>query len=306
MKIKKIFKVSVGIAALNEEKSIGEVLDSILSQNQTGWFLNEVLVYSDGSRDKTASEAGKRNKDLVKAIAFKERKGKSFRLNQIFRKFKGDFLVLFDADVKIADRNVISNLIKEFNKGDNIMLVGGDSRVFPPTNFFEKAIYTSYYVYFKSREELRGGNNVFACTGACIALKKEFAKKIKIPRGIINDDTYLYFTCIKSGHVFKYAAEARVYYKMAANLNDFLRQMFRSQPEAVKLVYKKYFGDLINKEYYRPPLFYLKAIFEIFIKNPLGTLYMIGLKVLTIPFYPYFSRKYKLSWFTAVTTKGKI
>jgi len=303
---KNIYKVSIGISALNEEGTIGGILDSILSQEQNGWILTEILVYSDGSTDRTVIEARKRNKLLVKVKTFKERKGKSYRLNQIFKAFRGDILVVFDADIKISNNNIITNLINRFRIEDKVVIVGGNSRVFPPTNFFERSIYTSYYVYFKSREELRGGDNVFACTGACIALRKDFTRQIRIPRGIINEDTFLYFSCLKAGYKFKYAPRAIVYYKIATNLRDFLRQMFRSSPEAVNLIYKKYFGGLIQREYFRPKIFYLKAISEIFIKNLLGTLYMISLKILTKPFYFYFSRNYKLSWYTAVSTKGKI
>lgn len=305
-KDKDIYKVSIGISALNEDETIGEILDTILCQNQNGWILTEILVYSDGSTDRTVLEAKKRNKFIVKVKAFEDRKGKSFRLNQIFNAFKGDILVIFDADIKISNKDVITNLVNRFRNEGDVVLVGGNSRVFSPSNFFERAIYTSYYVYFKSREELRGGDNVFGCTGACIALRRDFAKRIRIPKGIINEDTYLYFSCLRSGYKFKYAPKAIVYYKIAANLKDFLRQIFRSSPEVVNLLYKKYFGELIQREYFRPKTFYLKAISEIFFKNPLGTLYMISLKILTKPFYFYFSRNYKLSWYTAVSTKGKI
>jgi cellulose synthase/poly-beta-1,6-N-acetylglucosamine synthase-like glycosyltransferase len=303
-KSKKVYKVSVGIPALNEGKTIGKILDSVLNQNQEGWVMKEILVYSDGSVDGTVNEAKKRDKKIVKVKEFVKRMGKSYRLNQIFREFAGDILVLFDADVKIADKSVITNLVNKFKISDDVMLVGGDSRVFPPTNFFEKAIYTSYYVYYKSREKIKGGDNAFACTGACYALKRVFAKEIIIPKEVLSDDLYVYLSCIKAGYKFKYASKSKVYYKMAANLKDFLRQMFRSHPEAVNLVYKKYFGDLIDEEYYRPRLFYLRAVLESFIKNPLGTIYMIGIKLLAKPFYPIFSKKYKLEWFTALSTKG--
>lgn len=304
-KIRNIFKVSVGIPALNEEKTIGNILDSVLSQEQNGWSLSEVLVYSDGSIDGTVNEAKKRNCRVVKVTEFKERRGKTHRLNQMFKRFKGDVLVLLDADVKIADKKVITNLVDKFRDNNKVMLVGGDSRVFQPRTFFEKAIYTSYYVYFKSREQLCEGNNVFACTGACLALRRKFAREMKIPTDIFGDDLYIYLSCKKMGHEFRYVPKAKVYYKIASNLKDFLRQMFRSHPEAVNLVYKKHFGDLLDKEYYRPTSFYIKTVLEIFFKNPLGTTYMTILKLLTKPFYFYFAKKYKLSWFTAVSTKGK-
>jgi cellulose synthase/poly-beta-1,6-N-acetylglucosamine synthase-like glycosyltransferase len=303
---KVIYKVSVGIAALNEEKSIGVVLDSVIFQKRSGWVLDEVLVYSDGSTDGTVSEVNKRGGRFVKVWDCKERKGKPFRCNQILKDFKGDVLIIFDADIKIVGKNVITSIVDEFRKDSEVMLVGGNSRVYPPKNFFERAIQTSYYVYFKSREELKGGNNAFGCTGACIALRKVFAKEIKIPEWVISEDVFLYFSCLKAGYKFKYVPRAKVLYKTAGNLKDFIKQMFRSSPEAVNLQYKKYFGDLVDKEYSRPKLFYLKAISEAFIKNPLGTIYMIVLKLLAKPFYFYFSKKYKLSWYTADSTKEKI
>ncbi len=302
-KCKKNFRVSVAIPAFNEEKTIGQVLDSIFSQSQVGWVLSEILVYSDGSKDKTVVEVKKIKRRLIKVKDFKQRKGKSFRLNQIFKAFKGDILVLFDADIKIKGKNVITSIVKEFEKDDEVMLVGGDSRVFHPTNFFERAIYTSYYVYYKSREKLKEGNNVFACTGACLALRKSFAKRLVIPKEVFSDDLYLYLICIKKGYKFRYAPRAKVYYKMASNLRDFLRQMFRSHPEAISLVYKKYFGDLVDKEFNRPRLFYLKTVTEIFVKNPLGTMYMIAIKLFAKPFYFFLAKKYRLSWFTALSTK---
>lgn len=296
-------KVTVGIAALNEQKSIGKVLDSIISQKQNGWVLGEILVYSDGSSDGTVREAKKRNQSIVKVNDFKTRKGKPFRCNQILKAFTGDILVIFDADIKIVGRNVITNLVDKFKDNPNVMLVGGNSRVYPPKNFFERAIQTSYYVYFKSREELKDGDNAFGCTGACFALRREFAKEIKIPSWVISEDVFFYFSCLKAGYKFKYAPQAKVLYKTAGNLKDFVKQMFRSSPEAVEIHYNKYFGDLVSKEYSRPRLFYIKAVLEIFFKNPLGTLYMMLLKVLAKPFYFYFSKRYKLSWYTADSTK---
>jgi len=302
--IKKTFKISIGISALNEEKTIGKVLDSVLAQIEDGWIFGEILVYSDGSKDKTVIEARKRDKKLVKVKEFRERKGKPFRCNQMLKAFKGDILIIFDADIKIVGRNVITNLVDKFRNGRDVMLVGGNSRVYPPKSFFDKAVQTSYYVYFKSREKLRDGNNAFACTGACLALRKEFAKKIVIPGWVISEDVFFYFSCLKMGYKFRYSPNAKVLYKAAGDLKDFMRQMFRSSPEAVNIHYKMHFGDLVTREYFRPKLFYIKCVLEIFFKNPVGTLYMMILKILAKPFYFFFSRNYKLSWYTADSTKG--
>lgn len=299
----RLLRVSIGISAWNEEGNIRNVLKDILSQKQSNWELSEILVHCDGCDDKTANEARGLNSEFIKVFEHRERKGVVFRANQILNSFTADILVLFDADIRLKDRNVINNLLKEFLKDPHVMLVGGNSQSYPPNSFFQKAIYTSYEVYYKSREKIKNGHNVFGCTGACLALRKGLAKKIQIPLDVVTEDTFIYFSCLAMGYKFRYAKQAVVFYRLASNLKDFLRQIFRSHPESVSLIYKKYFADLIEKEYRRPLGFYIKSIIEVFIKNPLGTAYMILLKIFCKPLFYFFSKRYKLEWFTAVSTK---
>lgn len=301
--LRNLFTVSIGISALNEEGNIKNVLKDILSQKQDNWRLSEILVHCDGCEDNTAAISSSLKNKYIKVIEHQKRKGKVFRVNQIIKSFTGDILIFFDADVRLKDRNVINNLIAEFIKNPDIMLAGGNSQTYPPNSFFQKAIYTSYEVYYKSRETIKGGHNVFGCTGACLALRKELAGKVIIPPDVISEDTFFYFSCLSLGYKFKHAKKAVVYFKLAENLQDFLKQVFRSHPESVSLIYKKYFGDLIDKEYKRPLGFYLKSVLRVFLKNPVGTAYMILLKIFCKPFYYIFSKKYKLEWFTAVSTK---
>jgi cellulose synthase/poly-beta-1,6-N-acetylglucosamine synthase-like glycosyltransferase len=296
-------KVSIGISALNEEKNIETVLRDIMTQRRYGWELKEVLLYCDGCADKTSQIAKSLKNRKVKIFVCRKRKGKVHRVNQILERFKGDILVILDADIKMQGDSVIQYLVREFKKDKEVMLVGGNSRTFPPNNFFQRAIFTSFDVYFKSREKLKGGHNVFGCTGACLALRKKFAKEITIPVHFIGEDTYFYFSCIKLGYKFRHAKNAIVYYKMASSLSDFLRQIFRTHPESVEVVFNKHFGPLIKQEYKRPLKFYLRSIVEVFLENPLGTIYMITIKLACKPLFPYFSKKYKLDWFSAESTK---
>ena len=300
---KQFVKISIGISALNEENNIRNILKDILSQERARWDLEEILLYCDGCTDTTVARAESIKSRYMKVTDNKQRKGKVYRVNQMLKNFKGDILVIFDADISLKDRNVITNLIKQFEFNSKVMLVGGNSRVYTPHSFFQKAIFTSYYVYFKSRETLRGGHNAFGCTGACLALRKEFAKKVNIPINIISEDTYLYFSCLKMGYKFRHAKDAIVYYKLAGSLKNFLKQIFRTHPESVHLIFKEHFGDMVEKEYKRPIGFYIKAIIEVFSRNPLGTLYMVLLKISCKPFFPIISKKYKLNWFTANSTK---
>lgn len=299
---KKIMKVSVGIPAYNEEKNIGKVLKDILLQKRDAWALSEILVYCDGCSDDTYKVVNSIKNKKIKVFNCQLRRGKIYRVNQMIRRFKGDVLVLFDADIRLKNLEVINKLIPKF-RNPKVALVGGNSQIYPPKSFFQKAIYTSYYVYYKSREKIKCGHNVFGCTGACLATRREFVKKIYIPPEVISEDSFLYFACLRDGYLFKHVKKAVVYFKLAENLKDFLKQIFRTHPESVDLVYTPYFGELVKKEYHRPLRFYLTSIFEVMLKNPLGTLYMIILKLICKPLFMIFSRRYKLEWFTAISTK---
>jgi len=301
-KERKVYNVSVGVPAFNEEKNIVRVITDILKQEEKGWKLKELIVFCDGVRDKTYKLAKEVGGKSIKVYNFRTRCGKSHRVNQMLKVFKGDILIIFDADIFFSGNSVITNIIKEF-AFEGVGLVSGNCRVFPANNFFQRAIFTSYYVYYKSREKFKSGHNVFGCTGACLAVKKDLAEKIDIPKGVVNEDTFLYFSCLKEGFKFRHAKSSLVFHKLAANTKDFIRQILRTHPEAVHLAYTKYFGELVNQEYKRPADFYLKSILEVFIMNPLGTLYMIALKLFCKPLFPFFSSRYKLNWFTAASTK---
>lgn len=299
--MKKPLTLSIGIAALNEEQKIGGVLANILAQNEEDWTLKEILVYSDGSTDRTNEIVQSIKDKRVKLIADTVRRGKTFRLKQMFAEFSGEILVMFDADITLKDNDVVSKLIAPFSD-PNVMLVGGNSRPFPPKTFVEKAVYTTFEVFDDSRNALRGGHNVFGCTGSILAIRNSYAKKLTLP-SLINEDAFLYLSVIKDSFLFKYAKDAVIYYKLPNNFGDYIRQSFRSDPQAVTTELDQYFGKLADDEFARPMSFYVSSALQSFVRNPLGVLIIAFSKCLFIPFYSIVSKNYKLDWFTARSTK---
>ena len=182
-----------------------------------------------------------------------------------------------------------------------VMLVGGNSTPFHPITFFQKSVYSTFLVFYRSRKFIKGGNNIFGCTGSILGIRKELAKKIDLPN-VINEDAYIYLYCISNKYKFSYQDKAVVFYKLPTILRDYLRQAFRSHPEAVTIELKKYFGALVDKEFHRPFKFYFASIFMTFMENPLEVLYISAVNLLCKPFYKTISGRYKLSWFTASST----
>src|SRR3989344_2537990 len=102
MENKNKLSVIVAVPAFNEEVNVGHILKELLGQKQNNFVLKKVVVYSDASTDETASIVKKvRVKHpIVKLIEGKKRRGKLFRLNQIFKNCQNsDVVVVLDADV---------------------------------------------------------------------------------------------------------------------------------------------------------------------------------------------------------------
>ena len=295
--------VSIGIAAHNEEKNIALLLAALLNQHQSNWKLIEILVYCDGCTDQTASLAKSLASKYIRVIDDGKRKGKVGRINQACREFKSESLVIFDADIQLNNRNVIDYLVETLFAKKEIALVGGNSQPHAPNTFFQHAVYSAISTYLYCRENIKEGNNVFACTGACFAMKKHFAKSLTIPDNVINEDDYIYFYCLQNKYKFFYAKRAVVFYKLPTKLADYLRQVFRSTPDAVHHMMMNQFGLLVTQEYKRPIQVYLKGLFISFKNNPIGFLYIGFIRALCLPLFPVISKKYNLNWYTAESTK---
>lgn len=90
-------KVSVIIPAYNCEKYIKQTINSVLKQNFTDF---ELLIIDDCSKDnslqiiKNFSKKDKR----IKIFENKENKGKMVSVNKLFKKVKGEYIVLLDGD----------------------------------------------------------------------------------------------------------------------------------------------------------------------------------------------------------------
>lgn len=294
--------VSVGISAYNEEKNIQNVLKDVLSQKEISWRLKEVIVYCDGCTDKTKERALGIHDLRVNVIEKKERSGKSHGLNEIFARFGGEVLVLFDADVRLKDDQVITALVKALRFKD-AALVGGNTRALEPVTFFERSVYSTFYSYDELRKSMNSGKNIFTCNGGCMALRGSFAGKVRIPPGVRNDDSYIYFLCRSQRLIYEYEEKAVVFYKLPKQLKDYLRQVFRSNPESAAPHLKKYFSAMAEKEYHRPVTLYLKCVFRAFVRDPLPTIFISAVMIICRPFFPIMSKNYKLQWWSAQSTK---
>ena len=107
----KLKKISVIIAAYNEEPRIGEVLKAV----ERHPLIDEVIVINDGSADKTAEVVKKYHVTLVEN---EKNIGKTLSVKRGVNLAKNDLIMLLDADLVGIDEKSLTALAKPVLDGD--------------------------------------------------------------------------------------------------------------------------------------------------------------------------------------------
>ncbi len=129
---------SVIIPAHDEEKDVGEALDSILGQTYQRF---EIIVTNDGSNDGTRKivEGYAKKDKRIRLYNFKEGHSAAFARNRGIEKSKGDFITLHDAD-QVADKHYLDALVKRFAANPGLDGIANKVLAYPPRTFIAKCI----------------------------------------------------------------------------------------------------------------------------------------------------------------------
>lgn len=117
--------ISVVIPLLNEEESLNELHDWIVTVMQSNRYSYEILFIDDGSTDNSWSiiENLSQTNPNVKGIRFRKNYGKSQALNAAFKKVNGEVVITMDADLQDSPEEIpeLYNLIAK----DGFDLISG-------------------------------------------------------------------------------------------------------------------------------------------------------------------------------------
>jgi len=119
----KKLKVAAIVPAYNEEKTIGNVLKTLKLAKE----LDEIIVVSDGSTDKT-SEISK-SLGGVKVLEGPEREGKGKAMRKGVKNTDTDIIVFFDADLIGLTPEHVSLLVQPVLENEAGMVVGIRDRI---------------------------------------------------------------------------------------------------------------------------------------------------------------------------------
>lgn len=112
--------ITVIIPAMNEEKTIGNVVRYCFSQSG----VSEVIVIDDNSEDRTIAEAKKAGADIISSC----QQGKGMSMKEGIEHARNEILIFLDADIDPYPKNTIASLVTPLLTDDADFVKAGFSR----------------------------------------------------------------------------------------------------------------------------------------------------------------------------------
>ncbi|MBO5957236.1 MAG: glycosyltransferase [Bacteroidales bacterium] len=228
-------KVSILIAARNEENNIERLLKSLYNQTFEK-DLFEVIIIDDHSKDNTlliVKNFINENNDIDLKIFNAEKEGKKFAISQALHLAHNDLVIVTDADCVLKTTWIES--IVNFYKEKKCKMILAPVLLSPAETFFEKIQVLEHLSLIGSTAGSANIGFPVMCNGANMAYEREaalevekFRKDFNIPSG---DDMFLMEQFVKNyGHQsvkFLLSKSAIVETKTCKTVSEFFRQRRR-------------------------------------------------------------------------------
>lgn len=228
-------KVSILIAARNEEDKIGITINDVLNQDYPP-DLFELIVVDDHSTDKTAEIIQSYQDKAVSLIRLQEDQPlnsyKKKAITEAIAKAKGELIITTDADCRMG-RKWLSTIVSFYEK-NQWKLISSPVAYFEEKSEFER-LQTLEFLYLIGLGASSIGNKVpSTCNGANLAYRKDVFEELKGFQGIDDlasgdDELFLHKVASKYPHSIGFckSREAIVYTHAKPTLKEFIRQRKR-------------------------------------------------------------------------------
>jgi glycosyltransferase involved in cell wall biosynthesis len=265
-------KITIGVAARNEEKTIGQTLRSIIEALTLIPSPAEIIVALNGCTDNTEKvvQTVIDNKGVQIRIVHSE-EGLIHAQRKIVQSQNSKGITVFlDADLLI-DKRCLFELVQAMLKDQNLYIAW--AQVIPydakhPRFKNEILNFSDYYpdilsprVYFSGRAFAVRGYDVPFASVSLATVNEKLADFLRLQTGPLIDDVYLSRAIIHEHGVgaIGYISSAKVYFQPIASLKDFYYSQRRTIFERKRLnllfpvhsyVVKKYYKRSLIKESY--------------------------------------------------------
>lgn len=195
-------KVSVLIAARNEEKNIKNLLQSLYNQSFSKNYF-EVIIIDDHSDDNTISEIenfAKEYKDFNLKFFKAEKEGKKAAISQALHLAENELILVTDADCVLPNTWIES--IVEFYQKENCKMILAPVLLSPADTFFEKIQVLEHLSLIGSTAGSAAIGFPVMCNGANMAYERNAALEVEKFRKDFNiasgDDMFLMEQFVKN------------------------------------------------------------------------------------------------------------
>lgn len=235
-------KVTVLIAARNEEAGIHKTIEDILAQQYPKHLL-EVIIADDHSTDRTAeiilsyADRGIKLLQLQEDRALNSYKKKA--ISEAIRLSEGDLMIATDADCRMGP-HWIESVVRRFEESDLLML-SSPVAFFEDKNLFESMQALEFSAFIGLGAATIGHHKASTCNGANLAYKKSIFNEVGGFKGIDDvasgdDELLLQKIAAKypNGIGFLKQKEAIVYTHAKPTWEEFKQQRRRWASKSVK------------------------------------------------------------------------
>ncbi len=219
--------VSVGVCAHNEAGRVRGLLESLLTQSVAAPFaVKEILVVASGCTDGTEAvvRSFAQRDSRVRLICEPDRRGKASALNQILAVYRGDLLVLANADARLGPGSMTA-MLSPFLRIPGTLVACGAAVPEPQpglTGIIEGVVWDLHNRILAVQSARNLGNH---CCDELMAMRRGFVDSL--PPDLINDGAYLGVLAALSGQTVHFCETARVMVRPPRTLRGWLERRKR-------------------------------------------------------------------------------
>ncbi len=221
--------VSIGICAYNEAARIQGLLEFLSAQRLPPDFsLAEIVVVASGCTDGTVDIVRQRAQADSRCILVEEteRRGKASALNLILNRFRGDVLVLVNADARLSQGSIRALLDVFSRKQDTEIACGFPIPEESPSRVVSVVEETWWRLHNRTLQALATLGRGNHCCDELMAMKRGFLRSI--PGDIICDGSYFGVSAAIRGTTVQLCPDAVVFVDTPSSLFGLLKQRRRN------------------------------------------------------------------------------
>lgn len=214
--------ISIVITGYKEPKTVGKAIEQILKNNLERSY-ELIIVAPDNETLNVARHYSKNNKNIK--VIRDDGKGKPAALNLVFRKAKGQIIIMTDADVYISN-NSIYEILKNF-EDPKVGAVTGR-----PISLNSRKEMLGYWSHLLTdiahniRRKRIKESKMIVCSGYLYAIRSNIIKSV--PEEALSEDAIISHLIFDKGYKISYCPNAEVYVKYPLNFKDWIKQKKRS------------------------------------------------------------------------------